>query len=66
MKNEKRGSERFISLLKPLGLIHRLFDEEDCITNKSYLFDRCEFDMPYKRLEKIKEKSYIWLENALK
>ena len=66
LKNEKRGSERFISLLKPLGLIHRLFDEEDCITNNSYLFDRCEYDIPYKRLEKIKEKSYLWLENALK
>ena len=66
LKNEKRGGERFISLLKPIGLINRLFDTEVCITNNSYLLDRCEYDIPYKRLEKIKEKSYLWLENALK
>ena len=66
LKNKLRGAERFMSLLTPLGLIHRLFDTENCITDNSHLFDRCQYDIPYKKLEKIKEKSYHWLENALK
>ena len=66
LKNKIRGPERFISLLKPLALIHRLFDTEKCITHNSYLLDSCQYTIPYKKLEKIKEKSYHWLEKALK
>ena len=66
LKNEKRGAKRFISLLEPIDLINRLFNTEKCITENSYLLDKCEYDIPYKKLEKIKKQSYHWLENALK
>ena len=66
MKNKNRGGERFISLLKPISLIHRLFDSENCITDNFNLLDKCQYDVPYKKLKKIQEKSYHWLETALK
>lgn len=66
LKNKKRGGERFISLLKPISLLYRLFDSENCITDNFYLLHKCQYDVPYKKLKKIQEKSYHWLENALK
>ena len=66
LKNEKIGGEKFISLLKPKGLIHRLLKQKIevliipiCLidVNKIFLL---------KDLKKIKEKSFLWLENAFK
>ena len=37
LKNKIRGGERFISLLRPLNLLNRLFETPDCI-NKYNLY----------------------------
>ena len=66
LKNKKRGGERFISLLKPLQLMNRLFETADCINKKYDLYDTINYSLPMKKLYKIKEKSYNWLKKKLK
>lgn len=61
----KRGGERFLSLLKPLRLIYRLFETPDCINKNNSLFDNINYTIPIKQLSKIKENSYNWLKNEL-
>ena len=65
LKNKKRGPSRFISLLKPISLIHRLFNSSECINERDYLLDNCDYSIPYKKLNKIKEYSIRWLKNNL-
>lgn len=65
LKNKKRGGERFISLLKPLKLINRLFETVDCINKRYDLYDKINYNLPIKRLSKIKENSFNWLKNQL-
>ena len=64
--NKKRGAERFISLLKPISLMYRLFNSSECINERDDLLDNCDFSIPYKKLDKIKKFSALWLENILK
>ena len=64
LRNKKRGGERFTSLLTPLKLMNRLFETADCI-NKYDLYDNINYNIPIKELTKIKEDSYIWLQNQL-
>ena len=66
LKNKKRGASRFISLLKPISLIYRLFNSSECINERDYLLDNCDFSIPYKKLNKIKDYSLLWLKNNLK
>ena len=66
LKNKKRGGERFVSLLKPLQLMNRLFETADCINKKYDLYDTINYSLPMKKLYKIKEKSYNWLKKKLK
>ena len=66
LKNKKRGPSRFISLLKPISLIHRLFNSSECINERYYLLEHCDYSIPYKKLNKIKEYSKHWLEKNLK
>ena len=65
MRNNKRGGERFSSLLRPLKLMHRLFETPDCINNRYDLFDKINYTVPLSNFNKIKQKSYIWLKKKL-
>lgn len=64
LRNLRRGGERFLSLLKPLKLMDRLFDTPDCI-NKYELYENINYSTPLKQLSNIKEKSYNWLYKKL-
>ena len=66
LKNKKRGVQRFISLLRPISLIYRLFNTTECINQRDDLLDNCDFSIPYKKLQKIKEYSILWLTTILK
>ena len=63
--NIERGEERFFSLLDPINLRERLFENVSCINDKYELYDRIDYKVPYQLLNKIKEFSYNWLKNAL-
>lgn len=66
LRNIVRGGERFFSLLIPLNLTYRLFENVNCI-NKNYdLYEYIDYNIPYKKLKIIKEYSKNWLINALK
>ena len=66
LRNIERGGERFFSLLIPLNLTHRLFENVNCI-NKNYdLYEYLDYNILYKNLKIIKEYSKNWLINALK
>ena len=65
LKNNKRGGERFISLLKSLNLMERLFETPECINDKDYLFDKINYKVVLKELSKIKKFSYNWLKTKL-
>jgi len=66
LRNDKRGGERFNSLLKPINLANRLFDNPSCINEAFHLYDSIDYQIPLKKLNKIKNFSYYWLQNALK
>ena len=64
--NIERGGERFFSLLEPINLLDRLFENVSCINERYELYDRLDYKIPYEKLSKIKEFSFNWLQNALK
>ena len=66
LRNIKRGGDRFFSLLIPLNLGSRLFDNVNCINNNYKLYDKIDYKIPYLKLKTIKRDSYNWLRNALK
>lgn len=66
LRNVKRGGERFSSLLIPINLDYRLFETPDCINERYDLYDSINYDIPYQKLNQIKNFSYNWLRNALK
>ena len=66
LRNVVRGGERFFSLLDPLDLRYRLFESPSCINDRYDLYDKIDYEIPYKKLNEIKKFSYNWLENALK
>ena len=65
IKNEKRGGERFSSLLKPLNLNDRLFNTPDCINNRYDLYDNINYKSAEKYLNKIITESLKWLKKNL-
>ncbi len=65
LMNSKRGAERFLSLLEPIDLRYRLFGSAECINERYELFDGCDYEVPYQKLNRIKEDSYNWLKNVL-
>ena len=65
LKNQKRGGDRFISLLRPLNLIHRLFEKSDCINKRYDLYDTINYSLSLPKLLQIKDISYNWLKNKL-
>ena len=64
LMNVKRGAERFLSLLEPIGLSCRLFETPDCI-GKYDLLESCDYDTVDEKLDKIKKDSYHWLKEVL-
>ena len=66
LKNDVRGGERFLSLLEPLNLRYRLFENLSCINDRYELYENINYTIPYKKLNKIKKFSYDWLKNELK
>ena len=64
LMNVKRGAERFLSLLEPIGLSCRLFETPDCI-GKYDLLESCDYDTVYEKLDKIRKDSYHWLKEVL-
>ena len=65
LKNYQRGDERFISLLRPINLIHRLFEKSDCINKRYELLESINYSLPLQKLSEIKINSYNWLKNML-
>ena len=63
--NNKRGGERFISLLTPLNLTGRLYEVPSDFTLHNDMLDGLDYTEPAKKLDEIREKSMKWLENAL-
>lgn len=63
--NQRRGAERFVSLLTPLKLIHRLFDTPDMLSENCAMLESIDYTEPDKRLEEIRSRSLDWLKNAI-
>ncbi len=63
--NPRRGAERFISLLTPLGLEDRLLNDYSDIASAESRLSELDYTEPYKKLNNIRENSYNWLKNAL-
>lgn len=63
--NQKRGTTRFLSLLKLLGLQHRLIWNLSELLNESLIFEKIDYKAVYKILNEKKEESIQWLKNAL-
>ena len=66
LKNNGRGGKRFISLLEPINLLDRLFDNPECINTQCNLYEEIKYDKSYYKLKKIKNYSYSWLNSILK
>ena len=66
LRNTNRGGERFFSLLIPINLEYRLFETPSCINDRYDLYDSIELDIPYQKLNQIKNFSYNWLKMAIK
>lgn len=63
--NSQRGAQRFVSLLTPLGLENRLFDEFSKIENPTELLGDLDYTIAYENLTKIRKHALDWLKNAL-
>ena len=64
--NIARGEERFYSLLNPINLRYRLFQNVSCINDRYDLYDYIDYVIPYQKLNIIRNYSYNWLKNILK
>lgn len=65
LANQKRGAERFISLLTPLELTYRLFNNPDMLGENYRLLEDIDYTEPDKRLDEIRHRSLDWLKNAI-
>lgn len=63
--NKMRGVTRFYSLVEPIGLKYRVFDEEEELFNNIDLLGRPIEDEVYDKLKVITDFSYNWLKNAI-
>ncbi|TCS76027.1 polysaccharide pyruvyl transferase family protein [Pectinatus cerevisiiphilus] len=64
--NNGRGAARFESILSILGLMDRLVYDLDNIDKKTMLYKPIDYSAVYEILNREKERSFIWLKNALK
>ncbi|WP_373707497.1 polysaccharide pyruvyl transferase family protein [Kaistella sp.] len=62
--NKKRGKARFVSLLRPLGLEHRLIESLQDL-NPTLLEENIDFSLVKSRLDVMKEHSVNFLKNNL-
>jgi hypothetical protein len=65
LSNARRGAQRFVSLLSPVGLTDRLFYKPEAICENSKLLKKLNYSKVNKKLEEMRRQSYSWLENAL-
>ncbi len=65
LSNAKRGAQRFVSLLTPIGLIDRLYENADAITQNMRKLDGLDYTEPNVKLNEIRKSSRAWLKNAL-
>lgn len=65
--NAKRGAERFVSLLEPIGLIDHLFSDFESMIEVSDLLqeEAINYQNVEEKLNVIRDKSLSWLKNAL-
>lgn len=63
--NQRRGAERFISLLKPLGLTDRLFENSQKLYENADRLENLDYTESLEKLAVIRENSRKWLENAI-
>ena len=63
--NEERGSSRFYSLVKWLGIPERLIAETDDIFKKDVLFTDIDYNKVNKIIEKKRQQSLKWLKDKL-
>ncbi len=65
LTNRRRGAERFISLLTPLGLTDRLYDDIEVLSEHTDTITELDYTDANVKLGEIKDRSMKWLENAL-
>lgn len=63
--NQRRGAQRFISLLTPLNLTDRLIDGPEHIAGSAHMLDELDYALPNEKLNEIRSNSMSWLKNAL-
>ena len=64
--NKERGLDRFLSLLKDCGLEDRLvFSYDDYIEKKDRMLASIDYEEVYRRLDKLRENSLKFLEDAI-
>lgn len=63
--NRKRGENRFISLLKELGLLNRLVYDSSEISRRPDLLEKTDYAETERRLSVLRKESCQWLKNAL-
>lgn len=66
MVNAKRGAERFTSLLEPLGLAGRLYENHNAITEHEDVLEGLDYTEANAALAEIREFSMNWLGDALR
>lgn len=65
LSNARRGAQRFVSLLKPLELENRLFQEPEDICRHANCLKELDYTRADELLGQMQKESFAWLENAL-
>lgn len=65
LSNARRGAQRFVSLLAPLGLEDRLFQKPSELWENIKLLKAMDYTEVDRIMDAMREESYAWLENAL-
>ena len=63
--NKIRGSTRFTSLLRQVGLMSRAINSIKDLENSDQIFGQIDYDAVYKLLDAEISRSYVWLKRAL-
>ena len=65
LTNKRRGAERFVSLLEPLGLRERLFEQPEKLFAQRELLGSLDYTKANEALAEIRSQSLQWLKNAI-
>lgn len=63
--NQNRGASRFITILGKLGLMERLIQDTDDLSNIDKLLTPIDYDEVYEKLDKERERCKKWLVDSL-